>query len=480
MRNIITTQNVDVTYNLGQSNEFKALDNVSVEIASREYIIFFGPSGCGKSTLLYAIFGVLEPSSGEIIVKGDSIYKYAPMDLVMYQRKTMGIMYQSFNLIMSLTVLDNVQLPLIFAGLQPSVRERRAMELLERFGIAHVAHKRPGLLSGGQQQRVSVARSLVNDPEILIADEPVGNLDFVSAEAVMNTLQEINLRDKKTVLLVTHDAKYLPYAHRVLYMDYGRVDRIVVNPEKSQIKKTRPGETIVTEIEQLARIYPYDSPQQLRVKSLINFLTQNLSFDQIVRLEKMTEHVISGVLNEEQFKNILTTDYERGGCGIKPHQAEEMTHRMFQVLMQSNEVVRFRRGGTREQAVDLARVELVKNLQQYVISEFSITPDTQLLDKLTKMITSRVYGYISREELHRQLRLSEDQGGAGFDIYLSADMSRYLEKLIAQGVSHFQQHQEAKPDATNLHAQQAKKFEEMDKGLLWKITHAFRKEKQTS
>lgn len=478
MRNIIVTKNVDVTYNLGLSNEFKALDNVNVEIASREYIIFFGPSGCGKSTLLYAIFGVLEPSSGEIFVKGDSIYKYDPMDLVMYQRKTMGIMYQSFNLIMSLTVLDNVQLPLIFAGLQPSVRERRAMDLLERFGIAHVAHKRPGLLSGGQQQRVSVARSLVNDPEILIADEPVGNLDFVSAEAVMNTLQEINLRDKKTVLLVTHDAKYLPYAHRVLYMDYGRVDRIVVNPEKAQIKKVRPGETIVTEIEQLARIYPYDTPEQLRVKSLINFLTQNLSFDQIVRLEKMTEHVISGVLNEDQFRSILTTDYERGGCGIKPRQAEEMTKRMFQILEQSHEVLRFRRDDTGMQAVDLARVELVKHIQKYVISEFAIEPDTQLLDRLTKMITSRVYGYISREELHRQLRLAQDDGGAGFDIYLAADMSRYLEKLVAQGVSHFQQHQEAKPNATNLHALQAKKFEEMDKGLLWRITHAFAKKKE--
>jgi putative ABC transport system ATP-binding protein len=116
MRNIIITENVDVTYNPGQSNEFKALVDVSIEIAAREYIIFFGPSGCGKSTLLYSIFGVLAPTSGRVIVKGDSVYDYAPMELVMYQRKTMGIMYQSFNLIPSLTVLDNVQLPLIFAG----------------------------------------------------------------------------------------------------------------------------------------------------------------------------------------------------------------------------------------------------------------------------------------------------------------------------------------------------------------------------
>lgn len=478
MRSIITTKNVDVTYNLGKSNEFRALKGVTCEIAPREYIIFFGPSGCGKSTLLYSIFGILEPSAGEVLVKGDSIYKYEPMDLVMYQRKTMGIMYQSFNLIPSLTVLDNVQLPLIFAGFPTITRERKAMELLERFGIQHVAHKRPGLLSGGQQQRVSVARSLVNDPEILIADEPVGNLDFVSAEAVMNTLEEINLNDKKTVLLVTHDAKYLPYAHRVFYLDYGEIDRIVPNPEKKQIIKVRPGETIVTEIEQLARIYPYDSPEQLRVKSLINLLTQNLSFDQIVRLEKFTQHVIEGMLSEEQFGALLTTDYEKGGCGIKPKQASEMTTRMFQVLKQSQDVIRFRRVSRGKNTVDLARLDLIKSIHAYLIQECNVEKDSILLERLTKMVTTRVFGYITREEFHRQLRLSEDDGGAGFDIYLAADVSRYLEKLIAQGVSHFQQHQESTPDEKNIHTAQSKKFEDMEKGLLWKVTHLFKKHEE--
>jgi putative ABC transport system ATP-binding protein len=466
MRAIIQTEDVDVTYNAGKTNEFKALKGVTCDIAAREYIIFFGPSGAGKSTLLYSICGVLAPTAGKVIVKGDSVYDYEPMELVHYQRKTMGIMYQSFNLIPSLTVLDNVQLPLIFAGFPPSTRERRAMDLLDRFGIAHVAHKRPALLSGGQQQRVSVARSLVNDPEILIADEPVGNLDAVSAEAVMNTLEEINEHDKKTVLLVTHDAKYLPYAHRVFYLDYGKIDRIVPNPEKRQVIKVRPGETIVTEIEQLARIYPYDTPEQLRVKSLINFLTQNLSFDQIVRLEQMTQHVIEGVLSAEQFRAILVVDFEQGGCGIKPKQADEMTRRMFQVLEQSKDVVRFRRVHRDQNTIDLQRTELVKNIHAYMVHEYKLEPDSRLIEQLTKMVTVRVYGYITREEFHRQLRLPVDEGGGGFDIYTAADLSRYLEKLIAQGVSHFQQHQEAKPDSTNLHAAQAKKFEDMDKGGL--------------
>jgi hypothetical protein len=196
-----------------------------------------------------------------------------------------------------------------------------------------------------------------------------------------------------------------------------------------------------------------------------------------VRLEKLTQHVIEGVLSEEQFRTLLTTDYEQMGCGIKPKQAEDMTHRMFQMLDQSKDIVRFRRGKGGQNIYDMARLDLIKHIQAYMIGEYKVEPDSILLEVLTKMVTNRVYGYITREEFHRQLRLPRDQGGGGFDIYLAADLSRYLEKLIAQGISHFSQHQEAKPNATNLHAQQAKKFEEMDKGMLSKLMGMFHKKK---
>lgn len=480
MKSIIHTENVDVTYNAGKSNEFKALVDINIEIASREYIIFFGASGSGKSTLLYSIFGVLAPTAGKVIVKGDSIYDYDPMELVMYQRKTMGIMYQSFNLIPSITVLDNVALPLIFAGVPSDIRDRRAMDLLERYGIAHVAHKRPTLLSGGQQQRVSVARSLVNDPEILIADEPVGNLDAVSAEAVMNTLEEINLRDKKTVLLVTHDAKYLPYAHRVFYMDYGKVERIVMNPEKRQVNKVRPGEIIVTEIEQLARIYPYDTPEQLRVKSLVNFITQNLTFDQIVRLEKVTQKVIEGVMSQDQFIALLTTPFETGGIGVRPKDATAMALKLYHLLEQSHDIIRFRRAGKDKDALERTHLELIKNIQGYIIEEYRIETDSIQLEHLTKAVTARVFGYIPKDEFHKQLMLPVDQGGGGFDNYIARDLSRYLEKLMAQGVAHYAQKQEKGPTKDNLHALQAKKFEEMDKPLLSKIAALFHRKKEES
>lgn len=430
---IIYSHNIDITYNLGKSNEFKALQKVNVEIIAPEYIILFGPSGCGKSTLLYSIFGVLRPSSGKMYVKGDSIYDYSPMEMVYFQRKTMGIMYQQFNLIPSISVLDNVALPLIFAGMSQSKREKKAWQLLERYGIDKVAHKRPSLLSGGQQQRVSVARSLVNDPEILIADEPVGNLDSISSKAVMDTLDEINQRDKKTIILVTHDAKHLPYAHRVYFMKDGFVDRVVANPEKAQVKKINPGETIVTEIEQIQRLYPYDSPKMLRVKSIVNYLTQKLTFDQIIRLETITEQVIDGRMSEDIFFRVLNEDYEKGGVGIDVLTASEMAKKIEKIMEQSRDISRYRKLRSKTK-IGTIHHEFVQNIRDYALDECQIQLSDVQLDRLGTMIGNRVAGFTKKEDFKSQLRLSVDEGGLGLEKSTAHRLTRYLEKLVAQGV----------------------------------------------
>src|SRR3989344_5059643 len=215
---IIKVQDLRVVYNEGKSNEYAALRGESLDIYPEQYIILFGPSGCGKSTLLFSILGILQPTSGNLLVKDENVYQYNSEQMVKFQQNTIGIIYQSFNLIPSLTTLDNVSLPLIFAGVPAAERERRAMALLRRFGIEKQAHKISTNLSGGQMQRIAVARSLVNDPEILLADEPVGNLDYVSADEGIGGLEEINTKDKKTVILVTHDANFLPYAHRIYFL----------------------------------------------------------------------------------------------------------------------------------------------------------------------------------------------------------------------------------------------------------------------
>jgi putative ABC transport system ATP-binding protein len=431
---IIFTDKIDITYNLGKQNEFKANKGTTLELFAEEYIILFGPSGCGKSTLLYSMFGVLPPSAGKIYVKGQSIYDFNPAEMVNFQRKTMGIMYQSFNLINSITVLDNVSLPLIFAGMPAYVRDKRAMELLRRFGIDHVSHKRPTLLSGGQQQRVSAARSLVNDPEILIADEPVGNLDSISAQQVMDTLEQINSRDRKTVLLVTHDAKYLPYAHRVVHLKDGKLMGITANPEKKQIKKIVPGETIITELEQIGRIYPYISPGEVRVKSIVNYLTQGLSFDQLSQLEKIVEEVMDGKISDRMLYDILTSDQVEHGLGLTEPIARDIASKMRKIIYQSTDVARLR-AMKQKGVIITAQDDHVHRLRRYILNEYNLKISDEQSLVLDEAIAQRVLGFIKKEDFKNVLDTSLDAHGVGFDRKVTHMVARYLEKLLAQGVA---------------------------------------------
>lgn len=430
---IIFGDKIEITYNPGKENEFKANKGATIEIFDQEYIILFGPSGCGKSTLLYCMFGVLEPSAGKMYVNGESIYDYEPMQMVNFQRKTMGIMYQQFNLINSISVLDNVALPLIFAGVPAGERLVRGMDLCRRFMIDHVANKRPTLLSGGQQQRVSVARSLVNDPQILIADEPVGNLDSVTAAQVMDTLAEINSKDKKTVILVTHDAKYLPYAHRIVYMSDGKIERIVPNPEKRQILKLAPGTTIVTEIEQISRIYPYDSPEELQVKSIINFLTQDFTFDQVVRLERLTEAVISGKMDGSTYLRFLMAPYEAGGAGVPVSRASVMAQQLTDILEHSRDIARFRRS----RAGDVTHVrdlELVNRIAEFVATQIELSLDMTQKENFERAIAQRIGGFIRKDDFKAQLLLPAKDGGVGLNYKLMHETTRLMEKMIALGI----------------------------------------------
>jgi putative ABC transport system ATP-binding protein len=431
---IIFADTIEITYNLGKENEFKANKGTSLEIFEDEYIILFGPSGCGKSTLLYCMFGVLPPSSGKMYVNGESIYDYSPMQMVYFQRKTMGIMYQSFNLITSITVLDNVALPLIFDGIGPRERNDRAMELCRRFMIDHVAHKRPTLLSGGQQQRVSVARSLVNDPQILIADEPVGNLDSITAAQVMDTLAEINDKDKKTVILVTHDAKYLPYAHRIVYMADGRIERTVPNPEKKQILKLAPGTTIVTEIEQISRIYPYDSPSELQVKSIVNYLTQDFTFDQVVRIERLTEQVLSGRMDGSSYLRLLMASYESGGAGVAVAQASTMAKKLVDIIERGRDIQRYRRATASEGTVRIKGTEYVNRVAEYVAGEMGLTLDMKAKSQFEDILSQRIGGFTKKDDFKAQLMLPVSEGGVGLSYKSMHDTTRLVEKLIAIGI----------------------------------------------
>jgi putative ABC transport system ATP-binding protein len=202
--------------------ETHALSNIQLEIKKGEYVSIAGPSGCGKSTLL-SLLGLLDsPTSGAYALDGKSVANLTAGDRARIRNREIGFIFQSFNLIGDLSVIENVELPLTYRGMKAAERRARAQEALERVGMAHRARHLPSQLSGGQQQRVAVARAVAGKPLILLADEPTGNLDSKSGEAVMELLRELH-RDGATLCMVTHDQRYARHADRTVHLFDGRV-----------------------------------------------------------------------------------------------------------------------------------------------------------------------------------------------------------------------------------------------------------------
>ena len=199
-----------------------ALENVNLDVEKGEFVSIMGPSGCGKSTLLN-IMGLLDaPSSGKIEINGTSVENMKDKELAAFRNKTLGFVFQSFHLINSLNVIDNVELPLLYRKMPAKERTRLAKEVLERVGLSHRMRHMPTQLSGGQCQRVAIARAIVGNPEIILADEPTGNLDSKMGAEVMELLHKLNKEDGRTIVMVTHNEEQAKQASRTIRFFDGR------------------------------------------------------------------------------------------------------------------------------------------------------------------------------------------------------------------------------------------------------------------
>ena len=202
----------------------RAVDGIDLEIAKGEFAALLGPSGSGKSTLLHLLAGMDRPTSGTLRVEGQELGALASEGLARYRREVVGMVFQAFNLIHSMRVYDNVELPLRLAEMPRGERDARVRESLIRVGLEHRMDHRPSQLSGGEQQRVALARSLVNRPSVLLADEPTGNLDSKNGEIIMRMIQEFNEQMGMTVVLVTHERALAErYARRMIWMADGAI-----------------------------------------------------------------------------------------------------------------------------------------------------------------------------------------------------------------------------------------------------------------
>ncbi len=226
----VRTENLCRHYQMGQSL-VRAVDGISIDIRAGEFVALLGASGSGKSTLLNLVAGLDRPSSGAVVVHGENLAALSRQQLARYRRHTVGMVFQSFNLIPSMSLLENVELPMRFAEVDRRERAARAAESLERVGLSGRLSHRPSELSGGEQQRASLARALINRPKLLLADEPTGNLDSRTGTEIMDLIRTFNQSLGMTVLMVTHEQVLAEkYAERMVHLADGRLVNDVSDP----------------------------------------------------------------------------------------------------------------------------------------------------------------------------------------------------------------------------------------------------------
>ena len=238
---MLQTEAVSKQYDDG-AGSITALGEATLEISRGEFVAVVGPSGSGKSTLLQVLGGMLSPSSGRVLFEGQSVYDLSPNERARLRRDKIGFVFQTFNLVPYLTALENVQVPLFLAGVEESAQEARAAELLRRVGLGDRLRHKPSKLSVGQQQRVALARVLANDPELILADEPTGNLDPETSEQIITSLEELN-REGRTIVMVTHNPAAARRAGRVLRPVDGEIHRngtVLPSPEEIEARAPTP------------------------------------------------------------------------------------------------------------------------------------------------------------------------------------------------------------------------------------------------
>jgi putative ABC transport system ATP-binding protein len=430
MEPLISVDKLRIIYNQGKSNEMRALEETNAEIFPREYVIIYGPSGCGKSTLLYSMAGLQKPTYGEITIEGKIFSKMTQKEMLELHQTGIGLVFQAFYLIPSLTILDNVCLPRTFRGEKQSERRKVGIQLLRRFGIVEQADKYPNQLSGGQKQRVAIARALVNNPKIILADEPVGNLDSEAARNVLQILKELNEIDKQTIVMVTHNPEHLAYADRVIHMRDGRIVREEVNKEKRPVEAKKAEIKLEevpegsAELNMLMASFKSLLPQQVDVllvpfkaKQLLSHILSELNDEQISMAETLVREVLFKNIDTKEMAGRLDMPYEEGGGGWNKLRAETISKRTENILFQVN--------GLKENPS-----ESIPKLAGYLTDLFHLKLDQTQKLRLQATLTLRIDSKIGQMELKKRLDKSAHQGGVGLHKQTAEKVSREVEVIM--------------------------------------------------
>lgn len=417
---IIKLEDVNLWYDKNKPSETQALKNINLDIEKGEYVAFFGPSGSGKTTLLYLISGIDQPQEGKVLINDRDITAMTKRELAIYRQIGVGIIFQQFNLISSLTVLDNVTLPMTFLGIAGSKRKEEGLKLLDRLGIKDLAERFPFELSGGQQQRVGIARALANNPPIIVADEPLGNLDSENAKNVLAFLKELNEKDGRTIVMVTHEAWSLKDVKKIFYMKDGEI-----------IKTEKP--TPKTLAESLsAHLYKELSPGasafEVTGRSLSAMFLRGYSMEEIKRFEFFLVQRLKNNIDAEVFMRVLDRPYKENGVGLWRQKAVKISHYIEDIIQKRKEVEEVHKELELHPESPLRNE--VEKIRIWLLEEYygKITPSQQI--RLDELISERLRSIITYDRFRKIANLSKKKYGIGLSFRTSQKIAEKLEAIL--------------------------------------------------
>ena len=426
MNPIIKIEKLNLWYDQGKPTEVHALKDISIDIERGDYVAFFGPSGCGKTSMLYALSGVDHFQEGKVFINDRDISMLSNQELAIFRQTGIGIVFQQFNLIPSLNVLKNVALPMLFIGVSSEKAEAEARKLLERLDLTPYANRYPFELSGGQQQRVGIARALANDPPIIIADEPLGNLDSVNAQRVLEFLKELNEKDGRTVIMVTHEAWSLRDVKTIFHMK----DGVITNTEKT---------TAATLAESLAK-HLYDQlaitnpnmnegkEEKLSARVLANFLLRGYSVEEVERFESFVNQRFENKIDKKGLHEWLSKPFKDGGVGLWKKKAERVTDYLESVIDRRKDISHIY--AVIEKNPELPVWDEILIIRKWVIEGYTGELSQLQIMALDQVISDRIRGFIPADKVVDILNLSVNKFGAGLSFRASQLIAEKLELIL--------------------------------------------------
>lgn len=420
---LVKLEGINYYYNRGKPSEVHALKNINLEIERGGYAAFFGPSGCGKTTLTYIIGGIETENTdeGHILINGRDLRGLSKKELAVYRQIGVGIIFQQFNLLPSLTVLDNVALPMAFLGISVDRRRKEAMKLLDRFAMTKYAERFPSELSGGQQQRVSIARALANNPPLIIADEPLGNLDSENANRALEFLKELNEKDGRTIIMVTHESWSLRDARTIFYLKDGELLK-KEQPEKKKEAQKKLSEHLYH------NLFPEVTPERLMARSLSYMLMRGFSGDEIKRFEMFLAKRLSGEINTETFIDFLDSPYKEGGVGLWKQRAIAIAKTAEDIVEKRKTVEDVYAELQKDPETPL--YEEVSKMRSWLLEDYKgILSDIQIV-RFDEAVEDRFRNIISPENFRQVLELSRADFGVGLAPGTVRSISERLETIL--------------------------------------------------